>query len=75
MKLSFEDKDSFKETTESLRFNDPPSDPNTLLRVGSSSSMISEERSEDIYFDNHPSNPPNTLRRMGSSSSVWSEEE
>ena len=31
MRLSFHDKESFKEATESLRFqvNNPPSDPNT----------------------------------------------
>ena len=29
MKLSFDDPESFKEAVESLRFNNPPSDPNT----------------------------------------------
>ena len=32
MKLSFDDQESFKETTENLRCNNnPPSDPNTTL--------------------------------------------
>ena len=30
MKLSFDDEDSFKEVVESLRFNNPPSDPNSV---------------------------------------------
>ena len=40
MSLSFDDPESFKEAAESLRFNNPPSDPNT-------SSIPSEERNED----------------------------
>ena len=37
MRLSFDDKESFKEASESLRFNNPPSDQNTQRRMGSSS--------------------------------------
>jgi hypothetical protein len=79
MKLSFEDKESFKEAVRSLqvRFNHPPSDPNSTRRlgVGSSSSMPlqdqDQERNEDICFNNPPGDPTrNTLRRMGSSSSM-----
>jgi hypothetical protein len=70
MRLSFDDKESFKEAVESLRFNNPPSDPNTDQQVGSTSSMPPEERNEarDICFNN-PSlanlNDPNTLQRFG----------
>ena len=71
MRLSFDDNESFKETAGSLRFYNPPSDPNsnTLLQVpvgrSSGSLQTPEEtrRSEDICFNNLPSNP-NTLRRM-----------
>jgi len=75
MRLSFDDKESFIETAGSLRFNNPPSDPNTLefRQVGSSSSMPPLERndSEDIRFNNPPSDSNSTLQRMpvGSSSS------
>ena len=48
MKLSFDDKESFKETTASFRFNNPPSDPNTHQQMGSSSMPPQgQERSED----------------------------
>ena len=71
MKLSFDDKESFKEAIGSLRFNNPPSDPNTFQPVGSSSSVATQERpgSEDIFI-NPSSDPPNTLLRMGSGSSM-----
>jgi hypothetical protein len=62
MRLSFDNKESFMEAAGSLRFNNPPSDPNSThqqLEVGSSN-MPPEERNEDIYFNN-PSNDPNTL--------------
>ena len=50
MKLSFDDKESFMEAAGSLRFNNPPSDPNTLQRMGSSDSMPAQgsEWNEDI---------------------------
>jgi hypothetical protein len=59
MKLSFDDKESFVEAAGSLRFN-PQSDSNTDQRVGT------QERSEDIGFNN-PSNDPNTLQQMRTS--------
>ena len=56
MRLSFEDEESFKEAVGSLRFNNPPSDPNSLQQVGSSSSMPPQEKNhdEDICFDSDP---------------------
>ena len=46
MKLSFDDKESFTEVVESLRFNN---DPNTLQRMGSSSMQPQDfEWNEDI---------------------------
>ena len=71
MRLSFDDEESFKEAAGSLRFNNPPSDPDTLAlqRVGSSSGLPIQERNEDICFINPPSDP-NTLQRVGSSSSM-----
>jgi hypothetical protein len=59
MKLSFEDNESFIEATGlgSLRFNNPPSDPNTITHQQvESSSAPAQERSEDICFNNDPSN-------------------
>ena len=47
MRLSFDDEESFKESVGSLNFNNPPSDPDSLQGVGSSSSMPPEERNED----------------------------
>ena len=76
MRLSFNDQDSFKEAVESLRFNHPISDPDTLAfqRVGSGSSLPIQERNEDICFINPPSDP-DTLQRVGSSSSMSHQEE
>ena len=70
MRLSFDDEQSFKEAVESLRFNNPPSDPNVQQQVGSSNSMPLQdsERSEDR--DNITLNDPITLRRVGSRSSL-----
>ena len=70
MKLSFDDEQSFKEAVESLRFSDPPSDPNVQQQVGSSNSMPLQdsERNEDL--DNITTNDPITLRRVGSRSSL-----
>jgi hypothetical protein len=66
MRLSFDDPESFKEAAESLRFNNPPSDSNSLEPM-ESSSMPRQERSdsEDICLDDPPSDP-NTLQRMPS---------
>ena len=69
MKLSFDDEESFKEAVESLRFENPSSDPNARRQqLGSSNSMPLEdsERNEDYII---PSDPI-TLRRVGSSSSL-----
>ena len=64
MRLSFDDNESFKEAVGSLRFNNPPSDPNTLQQMGSSGSMPPQdsERNED-----NPLSDLNTLWRVGSS--------
>ena len=78
-----DDNESFKEAIGSLCFKNPPSDPNTLLRVpmGSSSSMQLQEspegtqtrRSEDICCNNPPSGA-STLRQMKNSCSMLPEE-
>ena len=47
MGLSFDDEESLKESVGSLNFYNPPSDPNSAQRVGSSSSMPPQERSEE----------------------------
>jgi hypothetical protein len=61
MRLSSDNEESFIDAAGSLRFNDnPQSDSNTHQQVGT------QERSEDIGFNN-PSNDPYTL--MGRSSS------
>ena len=73
MGLSFDDEESFKETLESLRFNDPPSDQNASQKMGSSSSMPlqdSERNGDNIYPSD--SNIP-WLRRVESSSSIIKE--
>ena len=66
MKLSFDDEESFKEAAESLRFNNPPSNPNaTHQQMGSSSMPLSDaERNEDNVI---PSDT-NILRPLGGSS-------
>jgi hypothetical protein len=60
MKLSFDDEESFKDVVGSLRFDNPPSDPNSvalaLEEVGGSS---------DICFNN-PRSDPNALGQVGS---------
>lgn len=69
MRLSFDDKESFMEAVESLRFNNPPSDP------GSSSMTVTpqDETKEDICFFSPPSNS-NTfqVRRVPEESSSTS---
>ena len=67
MRLSFDDEESFREAVGSLDFNNPPSDPNSLQEVASSSTMPAQEMNEDIYFDN-PS-PSSSRVPVGSSSS------
>ena len=68
MKLSFDNEESFKEAVESLRFNNPSSDPNAQQQMGSSNSMPLEgsERNEDNITPGYPI----THRRVGSSSSL-----
>ena len=63
MRLSFNDEESFKEAVGSLNFNNPPSDSESLQRVGSSSSssMQPEERNEGICFDHNPPSDPNVM--------------
>ena len=60
MRLSFEDEESFKEAIGSLRFNNPPSDPDSLQGVRSSS-MPPQEENEDICFDTNPPSDPNII--------------
>ena len=66
MRLSFEDEESFKEAVESLRFNNPPSDPNAHQQIGSGNSLPLEDFEDNFT----PSDPITTLRRVGSSSSL-----
>ena len=81
MRLSTDDNESFKEAIGSLRFNNPPSDPNALqpVPVESSSSMQLQEgpeetrRGEDICFSNPPSGP-NTLQQLESGCSMSPQE-
>ena len=47
MRLSFDDTESFKEFTESLRFNKPQSDPNTGSSMLSQLDPQGQEISED----------------------------
>ena len=68
MGLSYDDEESFNESVESLRFN-PPSNPDSLQGVGSTSSMPAEEGNED---------DPNIILEVprvaeGSSSGHWQE--
>jgi hypothetical protein len=58
VRLSFDDEESFKEVVGSLRFDNPPSDPNSVIlalqEVGGGS-MPAQEWNEDICFNNSPS--------------------
>ena len=47
MRLSFDDPESFKEAAESLRFNNPPSDPNTTSSMPPQLVPQGQEISED----------------------------
>jgi hypothetical protein len=67
MNLSFDDQESFREAAESLRFNNPPSDSNSLEPMDNS--MQRQERSEDVCLDD-PLSDPNTLQRMPSRESI-----
>ena len=74
MKLSFEDEGSLKEAVGSLRFNNPPSDPDSLgVESNSSMSLQDQDKEKEMNEDICLNNPPgdsNTLRRMGSSISM-----
>jgi hypothetical protein len=68
MKLSFDDEESFKDVVGSLRFDNPPSDPNSValaLQELDSSDVPPQERNEDICFNDSPSDP-NSLGGVGS---------
>ena len=69
MRLSFDDEDSFKEVIGSLRFDNPPSDPNSVvmaLQEVDGSGVPLQERNEDICFNNDSPSDPNPLGRGGS---------
>ena len=68
MKLSFDDKETFKEAVGSLVFNNPPNDPSTIQPTGSMPPQDSE-RNEDICFNNPLPSDPNILCRVGSTTS------
>jgi hypothetical protein len=70
MRLSFDDEESFKEAAESLRFNNPFSDPNARQKTGSSSSMSIQDSESERNEDNAIPCDPNILRRVRSSSSI-----
>ena len=63
MRLSFDDEESFKGAVESLRFNNPPGDPNSQQKIGSMP-LEDSERNEDL--DNITPSDPITIRHMGS---------
>ena len=52
MRLSFNDEESFKETAESLRFFNPPSDQDTFQQIGMP--LQDFERNEDSISPNDP---------------------
>jgi hypothetical protein len=71
MKLSFDDEESFKEVVGSLRFDNPPSDPNSValaLQEVGGSGVPHQERNEDIRFNNDSTSDPNSLGRVGRTS-------
>ena len=63
--MSFDDKESFKEAVESLRFNS--GDPNTHLQIGSNGMPLEDSERDD---DNITSSDLITFRRVRSSSSL-----
>jgi hypothetical protein len=64
MRLSFDDEESFKDVIGSLRFDNPPSDPNSVIlalqEVGGSG-VPPQERNEDICFNNDSPSDPKSL--------------
>ena len=70
MKMSFDNEESLNVAVGSLYFNNPPSDPTSLQRMGSILPQDSE-RNEDICYNNPPSaSDPNVPRQLESSSIV-----
>jgi hypothetical protein len=72
-RLSFDDEESFKEVVGSLRFDNPPSDPDSValeLREVGGSDVPPQERNEDICLNNDPplASDPNSLGRVGRTS-------
>jgi hypothetical protein len=67
MRLSFDDDESFKEVIGSLRFDNPPSDPNSvelaLREVGSTGGVPPQERNEEICFNNDSPSDEWAVRR------------
>ena len=66
MRLSFDDEDSFKETVESLRFNNLPSGPNASQQMGSSGSIPLEDSETERNGDDTFPSDQIILRRVGS---------
>ena len=69
MRLSFDDEESFKDVVGSLRFDNPPSDPNSValaLQEVGSNGVPPQERNEDICFNNGSPSDPNSLEQVGS---------
>ena len=58
MKLSFDDKESFIEAAESLRFKNTPSDPDTLQGIGSM--LPQDSASNEIICFSDPTSDPKT---------------
>ena len=71
MRLSFNDDESFNGAVESLRFNNPPSDPNARQQMGSSTNSMPLQESEgNKDIDNITSSDPITFRRLGVGSGI-----
>jgi hypothetical protein len=71
MRLSFDDEESFKDVVGSLRFDNPPSDPNSValaLQEVGGSGVPHQERNEDICFYNDSTSDSNSLGRVGRTS-------
>jgi hypothetical protein len=71
MRLSFDDEESFKDVIGSLRFDNPPSDPNSValaLQEVGGSDVPPQERNEDICFNDDSPSDPNSLGRVGRTS-------
>ena len=54
MRLSFNDEESFKEAVESLRFNNPASDPDPQIENSNSLPLEEFERNEDNITPSDP---------------------